>query len=193
MYKNKVLRVCIAMSNFEKAFAHTLGLEGKYSNNPNDTGGETMWGITKALAIHYGYSKPMREMPVDIAQKIYKVEFWDKLKLEEVAKMSPELAIEMFDTAVNMGGAVAVMFLQSCLNSFNRQGKLYTDIKEDGAIGKTTIDTLHKYYATRGIDGVKVILKAMNCLQGARYIELGNRRPQNEEFTFGWFNNRVSL
>ena len=181
------------MSNFEKAFAHTLGLEGKYSNNPNDTGGETMWGITKALAIHYGYSKPMREMPVDIAQKIYKVEFWDKLKLEEVAKMSPELAIEMFDTAVNMGGAVAVMFLQSCLNSFNRQGKLYADIKEDGAIGKTTIDTLHKYYATRGIDGVKVILKAMNCLQGARYIELGNRRPQNEEFTFGWFNNRVSL
>ena len=181
------------MSNFEKAFAHTLGLEGKYSNNPNDTGGETMWGITKALATHYGYSKPMREMPVDIAQKIYKVEFWDKLKLDEVAKMSPELAIEMFDTAVNMGGAVAVMFLQSCLNSFNRQGKLYADIKEDGAIGKTTIDTLHKYYATRGVDGVKVLLKAVNCLQGARYIELGQKRPQNEEFTFGWFNNRVSL
>lgn len=145
-----------------------------------------MWGITKALAVHYGYSKPMREMPVDIAQKIYKVEFWDKLKLDEVAKMSPELAIEMFDTAVNMGGAVAVMFLQSCLNSFNRQGKLYADIKEDGAIGKTTIDT-------RGVDGVKVLLKAVNCLQGARYIELGNRRPQNKEFTFGWFNNRVSL
>ena len=181
------------MPNFEKAFAHTLGLEGKYSNNPNDTGGETMWGITKALATHYGYSKPMREMPVDIAQKIYKVEFWDKLKLDEVAKMSPELAIEMFDTAVNMGGAVAVMFLQSCLNSFNQQGKLYADIKEDGAIGKTTIDTLHKYYATRGVDGVKVLLKAVNCLQGARYIELGQKRPQNEEFAFGWFNNRVSL
>ena len=180
-------------ANFEKAFAHTLGREGKYSNNHNDSGGETMWGITKALAIHYGYSKPMREMPVDIAQKIYKVEFWDKLKLEEVAKMSPELAIEMFDTAVNMGGAVAVMFLQSCLNSFNRQGKLYSDIKEDGAIGKTTLDTLHKYFASRGAKGANVLLKAMNCLQGARYIELGNRRPQNEEFTFGWFNNRVSL
>ena len=66
--------------------------------------------LLKALAVHYGYSKPMRDMPVDIAQKIYKVEFWDKLKLDEVAKMSPELAIEMFDTAVNMGGAVAVMF-----------------------------------------------------------------------------------
>lgn len=41
---------------FEKAFTHTLGIEGSYSNNPNDTGGETMWGITKALAVHYGYS-----------------------------------------------------------------------------------------------------------------------------------------
>ena len=39
------------MSVFEKAFSHTLGLEGKYSNNPNDTGGETMWGITKALCL----------------------------------------------------------------------------------------------------------------------------------------------
>ena len=38
------------MTNFEKAFAHTLGLEGKYSNNPNDTGGETMCGIAKVLA-----------------------------------------------------------------------------------------------------------------------------------------------
>lgn len=140
------------MSNFEKAFTHTLGLEGKYSNNPYDTGGETMWGITKRLAVHYGYSASMRDMPIEVAKQIYKVEFWDKLRLNEVSKMSPDLAIEMFDTAVNMGNAVSVMFLQTCLNSFNRQGKLYADIKEDGAIGKTTIDTLHKYYATRGVN-----------------------------------------
>lgn len=43
------------MSNFEKAFTHTLGLEGKYSNNPHDTGGETMWGITKALCLSRCY------------------------------------------------------------------------------------------------------------------------------------------
>lgn len=181
------------MTNFEKAFIHTLGLEGKYSNNPNDTGGETMWGITKRLAVHYGYSASMRDMPVSTAKSIYKAEFWDKLRLEDVAKMSPELAIEMFDTAVNMGSAIAVMFLQTSLNSFNRQGKLYADIKEDGAIGKTTLDTLHRYFATRGVNGVSVMLKAMNCLQGARYIELGQRRQQNEEFTFGWFDNRVNL
>lgn len=141
------------MSNFEKAFTHTLGLEGKYSNNPHDTGGETMWGITKRLAVHYGYSASMRDIPIEVAKQIYKVEFWDKLRLNEVSKMSPDLAIEMFDTAVNMGNAVSVMFLQTCLNSFNRQGKLYADIKEDGAIiGKTIIDTLHKYYATRGVN-----------------------------------------
>lgn len=181
------------MTNFDKAFAHTLGLEGKYSNNPNDAGGETMWGITKRLAVHYGYSASMREMPVETAKQIYRVEFWDKLRLEEVAKMSPELAVEMFDTAVNMSGVWAVLFLQQCLNSFNNQGKLYSDIKEDGLIGKTTIDALHKYYAARGIKSVSVLLKAMNCLQGARYIDLGQRRPQNESFTFGWFANRVNL
>jgi lysozyme family protein len=181
------------MNAFEKAFTHTLGVEGTYSNNPNDTGGETMWGITKALATHYGYSKPMREIPIETAKQIYKAEFWDKLRLEEIAKMSPELAVEMFDTAVNMGGAVAVMFLQACLNSFNRQGKLYSDIKEDGAIGKTTIDTLHKFYAARGVKGKSVLLKAMNSLQCVRYIELSQKRQANEEFVFGWIDNRVTL
>ena len=80
-----------------------------------------------------------------------------------------ELAIEMFDTAVNMGGAVAVMFYSPVLIPLIDKGKLYADIKEDGAIGKTTIDTLHNYYATRGVDGVKVLLKAVNCLPGTIY------------------------
>ena len=43
------------MDVFSKSFTHTLGLEGKYSNNPNDTGGETMWGITKALCFQQGF------------------------------------------------------------------------------------------------------------------------------------------
>lgn len=181
------------MAFFDGAFAHVLGIEGKYSNNPNDAGGETMWGITKALAVHYGYSKPMKEMPIETAKSIYKVEFWDRLKLEEISKMSPELSVEMFDTAVNMGCPVAVMFLQSCLNAFNRQGKLYSDIKEDGLMGKGTLDTLHKYYACRGARGANVLLKAINGLQCARYIELSQKRQANEEFVFGWIDNRVSL
>lgn len=32
-----------------------LGLEGGYSTNPKDKGGETNWGITEATARAHGY------------------------------------------------------------------------------------------------------------------------------------------
>ena len=36
--------------DFDTAFHHLLGHEGSYSNHPSDPGGETMWGITIAVA-----------------------------------------------------------------------------------------------------------------------------------------------
>jgi hypothetical protein len=36
-----------------------------------------------------------------------------------------------------------------------------------------------------------VLLKAMNALQGERYIALAEARPENEAFLFGWLDNRV--
>jgi hypothetical protein len=40
---------------------------------------------------------------------------------------------------------------------------------------------------------VEVMLKTLNCLQGARYIELAEHRQKNEEFVFGWIRARVGL
>lgn len=34
------------MSNFDDAFTYTIGNEGGYSNDPNDSGGPTNFGIT---------------------------------------------------------------------------------------------------------------------------------------------------
>ena len=48
-----------------------IGREGRYSNNPADTGGETMWGITIAVARANGYNGPMKAMPRDVAKSIY--------------------------------------------------------------------------------------------------------------------------
>jgi len=179
------------MTAFDKAFEHTLGLEGKYSNNPHDTGGETMWGITIAVAKDYGYTGTMREMPIETAKDIYRKRYWNKANLDEVAKMSDELAQKLFDIAVNMGVARAGIFLQTALNAFNKQETLYADVVEDGDIGRNTIAALRAYYAKRGVIGEKVILRAANCLQGAFYIDISRTRKANEDFTFGWFANRI--
>ncbi len=33
-------------TNFDEAFAKVVGVEGHYSNDPADSGGETMFGVT---------------------------------------------------------------------------------------------------------------------------------------------------
>ena len=43
----------------------TIGHEGRYSNHADDTGGETMFGITKAVARSNGYGGPMGQLTRD--------------------------------------------------------------------------------------------------------------------------------
>src|SRR3546814_3512076 len=62
---------------------------------------------------------------------------------------------------------------------------LYADIKEDGDIGPATLGAFRAYLKARGAEASEVMMKALNSLQGARYIELSRTRAANEAFTFG--------
>ncbi|MDO8415480.1 MAG: glycosyl hydrolase 108 family protein [Agitococcus sp.] len=180
-------------TSFDTAFEHTIGKEGNYANNPNDLGGETMYGITKALASRYGYVGDMRKLPLETAKYIYRHEFWDKMRLDDVAVLNELVAAEIFDTGVNMGNGIAIGFLQQALNAFNQRGSLYPDIKEDQSIGPSTISALRQFFAKRGAKGGQVLLKTLNSLQAARYIYLSQTRQANEEFVYGWIDNRVGM
>lgn len=179
---------------FERLIGPLLDREGGYVNNPNDSGGETNFGITVALARRWGYTGRMRELPRDTAIHIYKREFWDSLRLDEVAAMSEAIAEELFDTSVNAGQSVAAGFLQRCLNVLNQQARVYPDITVDGKIGPASLAALRAFLANRQKqDGETVLLWAMTCLQGAFYISLAERRVKDEDFVFGWLKNRVIL
>lgn len=179
--------------SFEKAYKETLGHEGKYSNDPRDSGGETMYGITIAVARKHGYTGPMRTMPLAVAQGIYKRSYWDAIQLDSVDAIAPRVAAEMFDTGVNMGTKRAVTFLQQCLNVLNNRGKLYPDITEDGAMGPRTLAALREYMKIRKLEGETVLLRMLNVLQGAFYVELASRRQKDEAFIFGWFRTRINV
>lgn len=168
-----------------------VGKEGGYSNHPSDTGGETMWGITVAVARANGYRGPMRSMPRDTAKDIYRRKYFVLPGFDRVAEQSAAVAEELFDTGVNMGPSVASTFLQRLLNGLNRQGKDYADIGVDGDIGPATLRALKAYLGKRGKDGEKVLLKGLNALQGARYVALAEGRSANEEFLHGWLLNRL--
>ncbi len=170
-----------------------LALEGGYSNNPNDAGGETIWGITHETALRNGYTGRMEDMPRTTAIAIYTQEYWMTPRFCILAPTSAAIAKEMFDTGVNMGTSTASRFLQEALNALNQQGELYPDVVVDGQVGAYTLKALRAHLQYRGEPGESVLLKALNCLQGARYIQLAKTRPQNEDFVYGWLLNRVVL
>jgi lysozyme family protein len=165
--------------------------EGGYVNNSADKGGPTNFGITEAVARVNGYDGPMRQLPREDATAIYKRLYWLRPRFDEVAKRSARLAAELFDTGVNMGPAVAVTFLQRALTALNRGGTDYPDLVPDGRIGEQTLAALDTFLKTRGATGETVLLRALEALQGERYLRLAERRPANEAFLYGWLANRI--
>lgn len=110
---------------FDQAFAKLLGHEGSYSNHPNDPGGETMWGVTANVARQYGYAGAMRDLPQELAKKIYRAAYWDKVCADD---LPPAVRYAVFDAAVNSGAGQAARWLQRALG-----------VADDGKIGPITI------------------------------------------------------
>lgn len=166
--------------------------EGGYVDHPADRGGPTCFGITEAVARMQGYRGPMRQLPREEAAAIYRRLYWLRPGFNEIAKRSPCVAAELFDTGANMGPAVAVTFLQRALTALNCNGKDYPDLVPDGRIGAATLAALDAFLATRGKNlGETVLMRAIEALQGERYLRLAERRPANEAFLYGWLANRI--
>lgn len=153
---------------FNAAFENTIGLEGGYSNDPDDLGGETKFGIS-----HKSYPFiDIKELTADMAKQIYHRDFWMRLRLDE---LRGDIATEIFDTAVNMGRKVAVEFAQRACNY------LGTSLVVDGLIGNHTIAALRN-----PIFRVSDLLKILNALQLSRYVSLVEENPKQQKYALGW-------
>jgi lysozyme family protein len=168
-----------------------IGREGDYSDHPTDRGGATQWGITEAVARAHGYRGDMRAFPRDDAMAIYRRIYWVRPGFDRIADLAPEVAAELFDTGSNMGPAVAVSFLQRALNALNRGASDYPDIVPGPRIDDATLAALTTFLARRKPHGESVLMKALEALQGERYLDLAERRPANEAFLYGWLANRL--
>ena len=134
----------------------------------------------------------MALLPREEATEIYRRLYWLRPRFDEVARRSPQVAAELFDTGVNMGPAVAATFLQRALTALNRNAKDYPDLVPDGRVGAMTLFALDAFLAERGKgSGETVLLRALEALQGERYLRLAERRPANEAFLYGWLANRI--
>ena len=177
--------------SFDAAINKVLKAEGGYVSNPSDSGGATNFGITERVARANGWTAPMDQLSEAFAKAVYRKQYWDTLRLDDIASVSETVAEELFDTAVNAGIGTAGQFLQRALNVLNRSQHDYPDMKVDGIVGPVTVYALRRFLELRSATGESVLLKALNALQGAYYIELAERQPKDEAFEFGWLSNRV--
>jgi lysozyme family protein len=166
---------------------------GTYTDDPKDSGGPTKWGWTKKALRAMGWFGNVQDLDRQTAFDLYYKRFIINSGYQPVLSLSPGIAAELVDTAVNMGEGYAGRFLQTSLNALNQEGSKYPDIVVDGVVGKGTIRTLGIFLNQRGAEGEVVMLRALNCLQGARYLELCESAPKNERFAYGWIKNRVII
>ena len=94
--------------NFEEAIKFILKWEGGYTNDPNDPGGETNFGISKRSYPH----EDIKNMTIKRAKEIYYQNYWLKAECD---KLPTPLDVIVFDTAVNCGRSRAKEFMLSSL------------------------------------------------------------------------------
>ncbi|VEI74745.1 Predicted lysozyme (DUF847) [Mannheimia haemolytica] len=119
------------IADFNLAFDRLLGHEGGYTNDKNDKGGETNWGVTIHTARANGYTGSMRAMTREQAKQIYLKAFWQRYNCE---KFAPEIAFQFFDAAVNHGFGNAARMLQRAVG-----------VADDGVIGKITLAAIERH------------------------------------------------
>lgn len=119
----------MSASNFDACLRLTLGHEGGYADHPDDPGGATNLGITRAtLAAWRGHSvsrDDVRALERTEASAIYRRLYWDAVRGDD---LPTGLDAVMFDHAVNSGPRAAVVALQKSLR-----------VKVDGRMGPLTL------------------------------------------------------
>jgi lysozyme family protein len=122
-----------------------LKCEAGYVNDPDDAGGETNHGITVAVAHAYGWTGPMRDLPVSLARRIYTDRYITTPEFDRIIAIDARIAAELTDTGVNMGPHRSAEFLQRWLNGFNDTGSRYQELFVDGRIGNVTLAALRAW------------------------------------------------
>lgn len=149
--------------NFDQAFERLIGHEGGYVNHPDDPGGETMYGITKRVAIANGYTGSMSNLTLSTAKDIARREYWLPCKAEV---FGGAIGFQLFDIAYNHGVSVSAKLLQRAVG-----------VKDDGVVGPATIA------ATNKMDEITVI-----CMLNAKRIRFYTSLSTWATFGRGWAN-----
>jgi lysozyme family protein len=152
--------------NYEKCLEIILHHEGGYVNHPKDPGGETNLGVTKRVYEEWGGTKDMKDLLVEDVAPIYRKNYWDKIKGND---LPGGLDLCIFDFGVNAGPGRAAKYLQEMIGT-----------TVDGGIGPNTLRALANYEEEVG--GVAVVIEEYQKRRQSYYESLSTF----DTFGRGW-------
>ena len=164
-----------SINSWERAFDFVIDVEGEYSDDPEDSGGKTKYGITEKTARKYGYEGDMKNLTLPHVKSIYRKGWWNKLRCD--AFQNEILKILIFDIGVNMGKSTAITKLQKAYNILH---KPYAEIIVDGLVGPQTIRACNKYEHPRDLNFWYMIVR------GEKYADIVRARESQTKFIRGW-------
>ncbi|MBF0121618.1 MAG: secretion activator protein [Desulfobacterales bacterium] len=158
------------MSDFDKAFERTIKFEGGLSCHKDDKGGITKFGISSSSYPNLDITN----LTIDKAKEIYRKDFWNKLKLDQI--QFPLNAL-IFDFTVHSGQNRAVSLLQEILS-----------ISKDGIIGHTTLQAI-KNKSEQNLKGLCIEYQHKRTLFILNLIL--SKQSYWDSFGRGWINRMV--
>lgn len=161
---------------FPLALKFTLFAEGGYSDNPEDGGGPTNYGITQATwdaytTAHGLAPSPVAGIPLSTAETIYRHLYWDAGHCDA---MPAHLGICHFDWCVNHGVIGAAYTLQAALR-----------VSQDGIIGPVTLAAIA---SAAQANRTGVIVARYLTLRDQWYRADVAQNPSQAVFLEGWLN-----
>lgn len=168
--------------------ASVILVEGGYTDDVNDPGGKTKYGITENVAREYGYTGEMKDLTLQQANEIYSTLYVKDPGFDKFIEINPAIAHKLIDAGVNVGTTRVTLWLQYSLNSFSRNGRDYPHIRADGVIGPATINAYKALEAKRGkVLACSLVLKSLDSYQSSYYISL----DRYNNYLVGWMDKRI--
>ena len=136
------------------------------SNDKDDRGGYTRYGITQGTA---GGVDKVKALTRESAKAIYRDRFWNSIQCES---MPPQLALILFDSGCGSGPNTAAKWLQRVLG-----------VEDDGRVGNGTLKAIAAHSSQTDIESL------CNRLTNSRlkyYQAIYDRDPSQLKFKPGW-------
>lgn len=171
------------MNNLDVAFNYLiLKDEGsKYTNDPDDAGGPTKYGITKKTYEEFFQLATTEEtiagMSPETAKQIYNALYWSRLRCADLQDLA--LAIAFFDSAVLYGVGTIALIVQRSLSLCGAV------IKLDGVLGDKSIETINKL-GGGALRTRSTLLTTFHGLLLEHIDAVIVAKPKDEKYRHGW-------